>query len=240
MKGFVHSIESLAGVDGRGLRCAVFLAGCPLRCAYCHNPDTWEKGGTVYASEELVRKICRFKPYFSPYGGATFSGGEPLLQAEFLLECADLLEKEKVSFILDTSGAVALTPAVCALVEKSESVLLDLKFWDDASYRKYTGCSNRNTMAFLDHLNAIGKHTVIRTVLLPGINDSKEAMDRYLSLLSGLSCVKQYELLPFHTLGFHKYEALGIENPLKEIGPCPKETKEALQEYVDQKRKANV
>ena len=234
--GFIHSIESLAGVDGEGLRCAVFFAGCPLRCAYCHNPDTWEKAGREYRAEELVKKICRFKPYFSPRGGATFSGGEPLLQADFLLECAYLLERESVSFMLDTSGNVSLSSSVLTVTEKSEGVLLDLKFWDDASYRKYTGVSIGKTLDYLRFLDSIGKKTVLRTVIVPGINDTYEILDRYLSLADDFHCIKEYELLPFHTLGFHKYEALGIINPLAEKKACSKETKDRLQKYLNEKR----
>ena len=238
--GVVHSIESLAGVDGDGLRCAVFLAGCPLRCIYCHNPDTWKKRGKEYTAEELVKKICRFKPYFSPCGGATFSGGEPLLQADFLLECAFLLEKENVSFVLDTSGSVALSPSVLAVTEKSEGVLLDLKFWDDASYEKYTGVSIEKTLDYLRFLDSIGKKTVLRTVIVPGINDTPEILDGYLRLIDGFHCIKRYELLSFHTLGFHKYETLGITNPLAEKKACTQEKKEKLQLYIDKKRKANA
>lgn len=238
--GVVHSIESLAGVDGDGLRCAVFLAGCPLRCIYCHNPDTWEKKGREYTAEELVKKICRFKPYFSPCGGATFSGGEPLLQSEFLLKCAFLLEKENVSFVLDTSGSVALSPSVLAVTEKSESVLLDLKFWDAASYEKYTGASIGKTLDYLRFLNSIGKNTVLRTVIVPGINDTPEILDRYLCLIDEFHCIKGYELLPFHTLGFHKYETMGIINPLAEKKACSQEIKNNLQLYMNQKRKANA
>ncbi len=240
MKGLVHSIESLAGVDGEGLRCAVFLAGCPLRCVYCHNPDTWERKGQAYEAAELVRKICRFKPYFSPHGGATFSGGEPLLQAEFLLECAKLLSEENVSFILDTSGGAALSPAAASLTEMSEGVLLDLKFWDDASYRKYTGASINHTLSYLKFLDSIGKRTIVRTVIVPGINDTPEILDRYLSFIDGFHCIKEYELLPFHTLGFHKYEALNIQNPLLGFAPCPQEKKDELQLYINQKIKANA
>ena len=240
MNGFIHSIESLAAVDGAGLRCAVFLSGCPLRCVYCHNPDTWEKGGTSWTAEDLVKKIARFKPYFSTNGGATFSGGEPLLQAEFLLECAQILEKEGIPFVLDTSGSVPLSQEVRYLTEKSESVLLDLKFWDDSSYRNHTGQGMDRTLEYLRFLDEIGKKTVLRTVIVPEINDTEEALDRYLSLVQGFSCITEYELLPFHTLGFHKYEALGICNPLKDYKALNPEVKDKLQEYVNTKRKTNA
>lgn len=240
MKGYIHSIESLAGVDGKGLRCAVFLSGCPLRCVYCHNPDTWERGGTEYSPEELVKKVRRFRPYFASSGGVTFSGGEPLLQAEFLLECALLLEKEGISFIPDTSGGVPLSSEVKSVLERSEEVLLDLKFWDDDSYRRYTGASIEPMLKMLRFLNSIGKPTTVRTVIVPGINDREDVMDCYLDVLAEFHCIKEYELLPFHTLGFHKYESLGIKNPLKDHSPCSRERKDALQKYVNEKRKANA
>ena len=126
MEGVIHSIESLAAVDGDGLRCSVFLAGCPLRCAYCHNPDTWEMLGKRVSAEDLVRKILRFRPYFGSNGGATFSGGEPLLQASFLREVAELLLKEQIPYILDTSGQVELSEDVLFLLKHAQGVLIDL------------------------------------------------------------------------------------------------------------------
>ena len=119
MEGIIHSIESLAAVDGEGLRCSIFLAGCALRCAYCHNPDTWEMRGKSMTAEDLVKKILRFRPYFGENGGVTFSGGEPLLQAPFLREVVSLLSKEKISYILDTSGQVEHSQDVCFLLKVS-------------------------------------------------------------------------------------------------------------------------
>ena len=138
MKGFVHSFESLAAVDGDGLRYGVFLSGCPLRCVYCHNPDTWEMGaGRAFESGELVKKIVRYRSYFGERGGVTFSGGEPLLQAEWLCEVAELLKKEDIGYVLDTSGGVPLTEAVKTLLSGAQGVLLDLKFSEEESYLSY-------------------------------------------------------------------------------------------------------
>lgn len=237
MTGFIHSIESLAAVDGEGVRCAVFLSGCSLRCFYCHNPDTWHRVGAPTEGEALVKKVSRFKPYFGERGGVTFSGGEPLLQAPFIASVAPLLKEENISYILDTSGAVPLTEEVRAAVNGASSVLLDLKFPDEESYRKYTGSSMDLPLSFLSYLEQIGKPTVIRTVIVPGVNDSKEAMDRYLSVLSGFSCVTKYELLGFHRLGFHKYEKLGVENLLLHTPAMDSEKLSELQDYVDTKRK---
>ncbi len=233
MIGHFHSFESLAAVDGEGLRCAVFLSGCPLRCVYCHNPDTWQMGEKTIEEDALVRKILRYKPYFGVNGGVTFSGGEPLVQSEFLLCVIPLLQKEHIPFIVDTSGAVALTESVMEVLAQSQSVLLDLKFWNDESYRTYTGQSIDSVLKTLSYLDSVGKKTVIRTVIVPGINDSEEVLDHYLKLLSGYSCITKYELLGFHTMGFFKYDNLGITNPLSEIPALPKERLQELQTYVD-------
>lgn len=238
MGGLIHSFESLAAVDGAGLRCAVFLAGCPLRCAYCHNPDTWKMdGGRETEAEALVRKIARYKPYFGAEGGVTFSGGEPLLQADFLREMMPLLEWEGIGYIVDTSGALPLTDAVKEVLGGAQSVLLDLKFPTDESYRQHTGYSLAPVLETLSYLNSIGKRTVIRTVIVPGWNDTEEAMDGYLALLGGASCVERYELLGFHTMGFFKYRELGIVNPLADMPPLAPEVRERLQSYVDQQLK---
>ena len=241
MAGYVHSFESLAAVDGEGLRCAVFLSGCPLRCQYCHNPDTWDiSSGTRTDAKTLVKKIARYKPYFGDTGGVTFSGGEPLLQADFIKELIPLLKDENIGYIIDTSGGVPLSDTVCYVLENSQSVLLDLKFPDSASYKIYTGQDIKNTLATLDFLQSVSKKTIIRTVIVPGINDSIEALSPYIDMIKKYSCVAKYELLPFHTMGFHKYDSLGIENPLKEKSPLDTGLKTQLQEYVNKKIKPTL
>lgn len=237
MEGFIHSFESLAAVDGLGLRCAVFLAGCPLRCAYCHNPDTWSGTGQKTNADALVKKIARYKPYFKDEGGVTFSGGEPLLQAEFLQECIPLLKSEGINYAIDTSGGVELSNSVRLVLEKSQMVILDLKFWDDDSYIKYTGRDMRQTLDMLNFLESIGKRTWIRTVVVPGINDSEEMLDKYIKIIRNFSCIEKYELLGFHTMGFYKYEKLGIENPLADISDLDKNVKERLQQYINKQFK---
>lgn len=237
MEGFIHSFESLAAVDGIGLRCAVFLSGCPLRCAYCHNPDTWNGAGQSIDAEALVKKITRYKPYFKDEGGVTFSGGEPLLQAEFLCECVPLLESQGINYAIDTSGVVELSDPVKFVLEKSQMVILDLKFWDNESYIKYTGRDMHKTLDMLNFLESIGKRTWIRTVVVPGINDSKEILDRYIKHTKDFNCIEKYELLGFHTMGFYKYEKLGIKNPFADIPDLDKDVKERLQKYVDEQLK---
>lgn len=237
MEGILHSIESLAAVDGEGLRCSVFLAGCPLRCAFCHNPDTWSMEGKRISSEELVRKILRFRPYFGENGGVTFSGGEPLLQAPFLVSVAELLLKERIPYILDTSGQVELTDEVLFLFRYCQSVLLDLKFWDDDSYRAYTGVGIQRTLDTLRALSDLGVKTVLRTVIIPEVNDTEEKLLSYLDLFRNVSCVTDYELLPFHTMGFFKYEKLGIKNPFLDKKALSREQLSKLQSFVDRIRK---
>lgn len=237
MEGIIHSIESLAAVDGEGLRCSVFLADCPLRCAYCHNPDTWNMEGKSVSSEELVRKITRFRPYFGKNGGVTFSGGEPLLQAPFLRSVAELLLVEKIPYILDTSGQVALSDDVLFLFRNCQGVLLDLKFWDDASYRTYTGQGIQKTLDTLQVLDDLGVKTVLRTVVIPGVNDTEDHIRSYLDLFQNVSCVSSYELLAFHTMGFFKYEKLGINNPFSDKKALPQEQLNRLQSFADEIRK---
>lgn len=233
MTGIIHSFESLAAVDGDGVRFAVFMAGCPLRCVYCHNPDTWQKNGKQFTAQQLVNKIARYKPYFKDNGGVTFSGGEPLVQAEFIKELVPLLKEQGIGYVIDTSGAVVLTPAVKYVLENAQCVILDLKFWDDASYNMYTGHGMKNTMSVLNYLNEIKKRTWIRTVVVPGINDDKAVMRKYAELTRGIDCIEKYELLPFHTLGFFKYEQSGIENKLLNTPPLDADTKADLQKYID-------
>lgn len=237
MEGIIHSIESLAAVDGEGLRCSVFLAGCPLRCAFCHNPDTWNMEGKRVFTEELVRKILRFRPYFGENGGVTFSGGEPLLQAPFLRSVAELLLGEKIPYILDTSGQVELTEDVLFLFRHCQSVLLDLKFWDDESYRRYTGVGIQKTLDTLHALDALGVKTVLRTVIIPELNDTQQHLRSYLDLFRGVSCVTAYELLPFHTMGFFKFEKLGINNPFRDKKALSQERLSKLQSFADEIRK---
>ncbi len=235
MKGYIHSFESLAALDGSGLRFAVFLVGCPLRCAYCHNPDTWSSPRFILEADELAAKAARYKPYFKHGGGVTFSGGEPLIQAEFIVEAAEHLAARGISYVVDTSGALPLTPPVKAALAGAESVLLDLKFPSDELYREYTGHGIAETLATLEYLEARNIKTVIRTVVVPRINDDERTLDEYVAILRGKRCVAEYELLAFHTMGFFKYERLGLENRFKDVPPLGTAEREKLQKYVNEK-----
>ncbi|MBE5762962.1 MAG: pyruvate formate lyase-activating protein [Clostridiales bacterium] len=233
----IHSFESLATLDGDGVRYAIYLNGCPLRCVYCHNPDTWGVSGEDYSAEDLFNKIKRYKPYFGQNGGVTFSGGEPLLSAHFINEVAPLLKEANINYALDTSGQVDMNEETKKAITNSELVILDLKFWDNDSYFKYTGKTMAKTLTTLYFLNAIQKRTWIRTVIVPGINDSKEALDKYIEILKLYPFIEKYELLAFHTMGFFKYENLGIDNPLKDVPPMDQDKLKDLQSYVDSRLK---
>ena len=237
MKGYFHSFESLATLDGEGIRYGVFMQGCPLRCVYCHNPDTWEKGGTEFSPEELVKKISRYKPYFGKDGGITFSGGEPLLQAECIGETVPYLKDAEINYAIDTSGEVHLSDDVKYVLQNAQLVILDLKFWDDESYKKYTGMGISKVIDTLEFLVKIKKRTWVRTVVVPGINDSEDIIRNYIEVLKNKRCVEKYELLGFHTMGFLKYENMEIKNPMKDTKPLKKEHLKELQEFVDNELK---
>lgn len=233
----VHSLESMAALDGEGLRCAIFMSGCPLRCVYCHNPDTWQSGvGFTATPEELAGRLKRFLPYFrASGGGVTFSGGEPLLQAKELLRLAELLRAEGISYTLDTSGGVPLSEDVKRLTAEASLVICDLKFPDAESYLRYTGSDGGCSFSYLRYLSESGKRTWVRTVIVPGLNDSEVWIERYVGrLLSLIPAAEKYELLGFHTMGFFKYEESGLENPLRDCMPMSPERLRELQSYADE------
>ena len=228
----------MAAVDGEGVRCAVFLTGCPLRCVYCHNPDTWTAEGTEYSAEQLFRKIRRYKPYFGKKGGVTFSGGEPLLHAEEINQVAALLAKDGIGYALDTSGCVPLTDEVKIAVRNADMIICDLKFWDDESYLKYTGVGITRTLDFLAYCDSKNKRILARTVIVPGINDTSEHIFKYCDVIKKYKSVFKYELLGFHTMGFFKYENLGIKNQLADVEPMDADKLADLQKIIDSKIKS--
>jgi len=233
MNFLVHSFESLAAVDGEGLRYAVFLSGCPLRCACCHNPDTQgAPRGREYSPEEIVKKVARYKSYFGQKGGVTFSGGEPLLQAEAILSAAPLLKAEGIGYALDTSGCVPLTSAVKAAVRSASLIICDLKFYNEDLFRLYTGGRLSDELNLLDFVKSENIPLWIRTVIIPDVNDKEEDIINYAAIVKKYSPQK-YTLLGFHTLGFAKYEALGMENRFKNKGPLPPERLKFLQGVAD-------
>lgn len=213
MQGYISSYESFATMEGPGIRFAVFMSGCNLRCAYCHNPDTWRQGKSVN-SNELIKLILRYKPYFRGGGGVTFSGGEPLTQTAFVAEVADKLKKEGVHIVLDTSCGL-LGESQKKLYNLCDLVIADLKFSSGALYAEY--CKNNvldTVLATFRYLNQQKIPLWIRTVVVPDINDTTADIDAVYNLIKDLDNISKYELKPFHTMGFSKYEGLGISNPL--------------------------
>lgn len=232
MKADIHSFESMAALDGDGIRYAVFFTGCPLRCAYCHNPDTWHRSGNEWTAEALVKKIKRYKPYFKKGGGVTFSGGEPLLNSEFIIEAGKLLTEQGINYAVDTSGSVPLTNSVKAVLEGADLVILDVKFSDENSYKKYVKGDFKNFIAIGKYCSEKGIRLWLRTVVVPGVNDTEESIKKYADFSKQFTFEK-YELLAFHTMGFFKYENLGIDNPLKNTPALDKDRLKDLQEILN-------
>lgn len=234
MKADIHSFESMAALDGDGIRYAVFFTGCPLRCVYCHNPDTWYKSGDLWESSDLVNKIKRYKPYFKNGGGVTFSGGEPLLNADFICEAGELLKAENIGYAIDTSGSVPLTDSVKKALDGASLVILDIKFCNKEDYEKYTNGSFDNFIAVGKYCSEKGIPLWLRTVIVPDINDNEKCIDEYAEFSKQFK-FKKYELLAFHTMGFFKYDKLGIANPLKTSSALDKDKLKHLQQYLDSK-----
>ena len=214
MKGRVSSLQSLGTVDGPGLRYVIFLQGCPLRCVYCHNPETWDPaGGREYAPEELVEKVLRCRAYFGEQGGVTVSGGEPLLQAPFVAELFRQLKAAGVHTALDTSGAGDLKQAAQVL-DWTDLVLLDLKFPDEAGYRQYCRGSWAQTQAFAALAGEKHVPLWVRHVVVPGLNDSLEDLRAIKAQAESLPGFQKLEWLPFHNMCLEKYQQLGLPFPL--------------------------
>lgn len=230
----IHSFESLAAVDGEGIRYDVFFTGCPLRCVYCHNPDTWYKGSINMSAQQVFNKIKRYKPYFKNGGGVTFSGGEPLLSADFINELFPLLDSDGIRYCIDTSGSVELTDCVKTALNNADMVILDIKFHNEEDYRKYTGGEFDRFIEIGKFCTENRKRLWLRTVVVPGINDTENDMDRYADL-AGNFRFERYELLGFHTMGFFKYENLNIDNPLKDIKSLENTKLKELQSYLNSK-----
>jgi pyruvate formate lyase activating enzyme len=237
LKGRVHSIESMGLVDGPGVRMVVFLQGCKLRCAYCHNPDTWAlDGGTEMTPEELIRKILRFKPYFEKSsGGVTFSGGDPLLQPEFLLEMLKLCKENNIHTTIDTAGYGF--GEYEEILKYTDLVLLDIKHIDDIGYKNLTGRSKKGLNQFLEALENTDVKVWIRHVVVPGITDSQEHMEKLQEIIKEIKNVEKVELLPYHTLGVQKYEKLGISYRLSDVKPMDKDDTKRFEKKLNENMK---
>ena len=219
----ISSFQSLGTVDGPGVRAVVFMQGCPLRCHCCHNPETWKTdGGEEITDNELFEKIIRCKSYFGKNGGVTFSGGEPLLQSDFLLNFLPKLKNEGIHITIDTSGCL-LNEKVKQVIKLTDLVLLDYKYTNSADYLKYTGMDIKKADDFLSFLNEINKPTWIRQVIIPDINNNQESLKKLSALKNNYSCIEKIELLPFRKLCIEKYDNLGIDFPFRNIKESTKE-----------------
>lgn len=227
MMGRIHSIQTLGTVDGPGVRFVAFLQGCPLRCGCCHNPDTWNPAdGTSMTAADLVDKAVRYRPYFGDRGGITLSGGEPLMQADFVKEVFTLCHEKGIHTCLDTSGCL-LTEEVKEVLSVTDRVLLDIKYTSEEDYRRYVGSSLAQTMAFLSHLNEKGIPTTLRQVILPTLNDTSESICALKQIATAHPCVDGVELLPFRKMCQVKYDEMGIPFPFAHL---PEPTAEQMTE----------
>lgn len=217
MLGSVNSVESLGTVDGPGIRAVIFLNGCSLRCKYCHNPETWIMQEKNYEPSSLVEKVIRYKPYFNHGGGVTFSGGEPLLQPEFLIECSRLFKENGINVALDTAGAGI--GHYEEILKYTDLIIFDVKDVTKERFFDLTGGNIENTWQFLDIARKMNSKFWIRQVIIPGVNDTfayMEELDKYIKDHINIDNVERVEFLPYHKLGTEKYEKLHIFNPYQE------------------------
>lgn len=229
--GRIHSFESMGLVDGPGIRTVVFMQGCALRCAYCHNPDTWAfAGGLEMTPQELVRKISRFKPYFKDGGGVTFSGGDPLMQPEFLVEALKLCKDAGIHTAIDTAGYGK--GEYNEILKYTDLVLLDIKHIDDEGYKSLTGASKTGFDTFLQAVQKSGTKLWIRHVVVPGITDAEEHIKKLAEMIREIKNIEKIELLPYHTLGVDKYKKLGIEYKLEDIESMDKDDLSILENIL--------
>ena len=236
MTGKIHSFESFGTVDGPGVRFVVFFQGCPMRCLYCHNPDTWSaKAGTEYTAQQIIEKIERNKPFYTT-GGITATGGEPMLQLDFLTELFSLARSKGINTCLDTSGVMfdrenaERMAKVDRLLNVCDLVMLDIKHIDDEKHRQLTSRSNKNILDFARYLDEKSVKMRIRHVIVPEITDSREELLRLGEFLKPFKNIEKIETLPYHTLGKAKYENLGLDYPL---GDAPQITEDDAKKALE-------
>ncbi len=234
MEGYIHSFESFGSVDGPGVRFIIFTTGCPLRCKYCHNPDTWNMAdGKPYSSDDILSRALRYKPYWGTEGGITVSGGEPLLQIDFLLDLFTKAKEKGINTCIDTSGApFSLGGEWFEKFEKlmalTDLLLVDIKHIDENEHVALTGRTGANIKTMFRYLDEINKPIWIRHVLVPGITDNDEYLIRTRDFIKTLHNVKRVDVLPYHSLGIIKYQKLGIPYVLEGLpGPDAERVKNA-------------
>ena len=232
MTGRIHSFQSLGTADGPGVRAVVFMQGCPLRCACCHNPDTWDfNGGTEVTAEEVFTKIKRLKNYFGKDGGVTVSGGEPLMQPEFIRALFTLCKTDGITTAIDTSGCV-LNDSIKEVLKLTDTVLLDYKYITNELYKTKVGCEKAKVDEFLEYLNSQNIDTWIRQVIIKDLNNNEASVKALKELKEKYSCIKKIELLPFKKLCIEKYEKLNLQFPLAETKETTKQEIESLSELL--------
>ena len=232
MTGRLHSIETFGAVDGPGIRTVFFLQGCPARCAYCHNPDTWDAcGGRPVEIEEIVHRAKRGIPYYGLDGGVTFSGGEPLLQGKFLTEAIKALNEEGIGSAIDTSGTYFDEYSEAA-IDAADMVLLDIKHIDPEKFSELTGREQGPLFKLIEVINRLEKPIWVRQVIVPGFNDQEEYIKALNDFLAQIKTIRKVELLGYHNLAEPKYEKMGINYKLKGLKPMNREKLEKLSEMT--------
>lgn len=221
--GYIHSIDTFGSVDGPGIRYIIFTSGCLMRCQYCHNPDTWKmKDGMQKSTDELVADIIRYKSYMlNTGGGVTISGGEPLLQPDFIYELINKLHPFNIPVAIDTCGFPDIDK-IKHVVDAADLILLDIKSFDPETYKLVTSRELGNTLKFAEYLQQTNKRTWVRFVYVPNLTDAKENIEGLAEYLSTMTNVELVEVLPFHKMGEHKWELLGYDYKLKDT-PIPSE-----------------
>ena len=217
--GRIHSFETFGAVDGPGIRFIIFMQGCSLRCKFCHNRDTWDcKSGKEYTVDEIFEKIIRYKNYFiASNGGVTVSGGEPLLQYEFIIELFKKLKNANISTAIDTSGMVDITNKIKELIDLTDLFLVDIKSINDEICKDLVGHSNKKELEFIKYLDSIGKKIWIRQVIVPGITDKEEDLYKLRDFINSVEHITKVDLLPYHDLGKYKWIELGEVYPLENV-----------------------
>ncbi len=233
--GKIHSLESFGTVDGPGIRFVTFLQGCPLRCVYCHNPDTWDTQAKVkyeLTPRQLLEEALRYKSFIRK-GGVTLTGGEPLLQAAFAREYFRLCKENGLHTALDTAGSV-VTQEAFAVLDYTDLVLLDIKALNPVLCRKVCGSSGRHSLDFLEELQRRSLPVWIRHVVVPGLTDDEDELNKMVEYLKPYTVIQKIEWLPYHTLGVYKYEQMGMDYPLKGVPPLSAERIAVIKErYKD-------
>lgn len=215
--GYINKIETFATVDGPGIRTLFFLSGCQLRCLYCHNPETWQQAsGIQMDTDKLLTLVKRYKPYYGDVGGVTFSGGEPLMQADYLNQALKQLKNAGINTCLDTSG-YSRSPLLAEILSHTDLVIYDIKAANPELYKKITGQDMQVASDFLELAQTLGTKFWIRQVIVPGLNDTLENIEETAKLIAGIKNVEKIELLPYHTLGSSKYKKLDYQFPLEGV-----------------------